>query len=30
MVTVAVAALLLGMPVEPAMAAKASRSAPWD
>ena len=30
MVTVAVAALLIGMPVEPAWAAKASRAAPWD
>ena len=30
MVTVAAAALLLGMPVEPARAAKASRAAPWD
>ncbi|WOH53476.1 extensin family protein [Bradyrhizobium sp. sBnM-33] len=30
MVTVAAAALLIGMPVEPAWAAKASRAAPWD
>src|SRR3954471_22194141 len=30
MVTVAVVALLFGMPGEPAMAAKASRHAPWD
>jgi hypothetical protein len=30
MVTVAAVALLLGMPSEPAMAAKASRQAPWD
>jgi hypothetical protein len=30
MVTIAAVALLLGMPVEPALAAKASRAAPWD
>ena len=30
MVTVAAVALLLGMPVEPAWAAKTSRAAPWD
>jgi hypothetical protein len=30
MVTVAVAAILIGMPVEPAWAAKRSRAAPWD
>jgi hypothetical protein len=30
MVTVAAAALLIGMPVEPASAAKRSRAAPWD
>ena len=30
MVTVAAVALLLGMPTGPAIAAKASRSAPWD
>lgn len=30
MVTVAVAAILIGMPVEPAWAAKRSRTAPWD
>ena len=30
MVTVAMAALLIGMPVEPAWAAKRSRAAPWD
>ncbi|ANW03828.1 extensin family protein [Bradyrhizobium icense] len=30
MVTAAAAALLIGMPVEPAWAAKASRAAPWD
>jgi hypothetical protein len=29
-VTVAVAAILLGMPVDPAWAAKRSRAAPWD
>ena len=30
MVTVAVAAILIGMPVEPAWAAKRSHAAPWD
>ncbi|UPJ47362.1 extensin family protein [Bradyrhizobium sp. 200] len=30
MVTVAAAAMLIGMPVEPAWAAKRSRAAPWD
>jgi hypothetical protein len=30
MVTAAAAALLIGMPAEPALAAKASRAAPWD
>ena len=30
MVTAAMAALLIGMPVEPAWAAKTSRAAPWD
>jgi len=30
MVTVAAAALLIGMPAEPAWAAKTSRAAPWD
>ncbi|MEH2532364.1 hypothetical protein V1277_001253 [Bradyrhizobium sp. AZCC 1588] len=30
MVTTAAAALLIGMPVEPAWAAKTSRAAPWD
>ena len=30
MVTVAAVALLIGMPVEPAWAAKTSRAAPWD
>ena len=30
MVTVAAVALLIGMPAGPALAAKASRSAPWD
>lgn len=30
MVTVAVAAILVGMPVEPAWAVKQSRTAPWD
>src|SRR5918996_4276218 len=30
MVTAAAAAILIGMPVEPAWAAKSSRTAPWD